>query len=89
MWEKMFTVSWQDKKGKEKQANYVVPNLNQCKNCHNSNNEITPIGVTAAQLNRRYSALQEKINQLDAFKQSGILTNFSTAGAYYTYASLG
>jgi len=75
-------VSWQDKKGEEKQVKYVVPNLNQCKNCHNSNNKITPIGVTADQLNQRYSALQEKINQLDYFKQAGILSHFSSAAAY-------
>lgn len=79
---KNVAVSWQDKKGKEKKVNYVVPNLNQCKNCHNNNNTITPIGVTAAQLNRRYSALQEKINQLDYFKQLGILSHFSTAAEF-------
>ena len=79
---KNVAVSWQDKKGKEKKVNYVVPNLNQCKNCHNNNNTITPIGVTAAQLNRRYNALQEKINQLDYFKQLGILSHFSTAAEF-------
>ena len=79
---KNVAVSWKDKKGEETQVNYVVPNLNQCKNCHNNNNKITPIGLTAAQLNRRYSALQEKVNQLDVYKQAGILTNFSTAAAY-------
>ena len=79
---KNVAVSWQDKAGKETQVNYVVPNLNQCKNCHISDNKITPIGITAAQLNQRYKALQEDINQLDYFKQTGILSQFSTAAEH-------
>jgi uncharacterized repeat protein (TIGR03806 family) len=78
---KNIAVDW-NKDGKAKQVNYVVPNLNQCKNCHNSNNKITPIGVTAAQLNRRYSSLQEKVNQLDFYKEAGILSHFSKAAEY-------
>ena len=76
---KNVAVSWKDSHGEAKQVDYVVPNLNQCKNCHSSDNNITPIGITAAQLNQRYTALQQEINQLDYFKQLGILTNFSTA----------
>ena len=79
---KNVAVQWQTEEGEVEHVNYVVPNLNQCKNCHNRNNKITPIGVTAAQLNQRYSFLQEKINQLDYFKQMGRLSQFSTASAH-------
>ncbi len=72
-------VSWIDHKGVEKKLNYEVPNLNQCKNCHSTDNKISPIGITAAQLNQRYHALQSEINQLDYFKQEGLLNNFTTA----------
>lgn len=73
------TVNWITKEGKSKEVDYVVPNLNQCKNCHNADNEIVPIGVTAAQLNQRYKSLQESINQLDYFKEVGILKGMSSA----------
>jgi uncharacterized repeat protein (TIGR03806 family) len=79
---KNIAVSWEDAQGENKHVNYVVPNLNQCKNCHSSDNNIIPIGITAAQLNQRYTALQQEINQLDYFKQAGILTNFSSAAVY-------
>lgn len=79
---KNIAVSWEDGQGENKHVNYVVPNLNQCKNCHSSDNNIIPIGITAAQLNQRYTTLQQEINQLDYFKQAGILTNFSSAAVY-------
>ena len=31
--------------------NYTIPNLNQCKGCHNRNETMTPIGPSARQLN--------------------------------------
>lgn len=75
-------VLWKDLRGKEKKVNYVVPNNNQCKNCHSTNNQIIPIGITAAQLNQRYFASKHAINQLDYFKAQNVLTNFSRAKDY-------
>lgn len=75
-------VQWTTADGKVKSVNYVVPNINQCKNCHSIDNTISPIGVTAAQLNQRYQALNEEINQLDYFNARGILTNFTSADDY-------
>ncbi len=76
---KKVAVSWKDSHGEKKQVNYVVPNLNQCKNCHSRDNTIVPIGVTAAQLNQQYRAVQQNINQLDYFKQIAILSDFTAA----------
>ena len=54
--------------GKLKTFEYVVPNNNQCKNCHSIDNEISPVGMTAAQLNKEYSYINTQINQLNYFK---------------------
>jgi uncharacterized repeat protein (TIGR03806 family) len=54
--------------GKLKTFEYVVPNNNQCKNCHSIDNEISPVGMTAAQLNKEYSFISGQINQLNYFK---------------------
>lgn len=75
-------VAWWDKKGDQKKVDYVVPNNNQCKNCHNANNKIIPIGLTAAQLNQRYFASKDSINQLDFFKAKSLLTHFTAAKHY-------
>lgn len=75
-------VQWKNHQGRLKKVNYVVPNINQCKNCHSVDNVISPIGVTAAQLNQRYRAVKEDINQLDYFKKQGFLTQFTSASDY-------
>ena len=79
---KTIPVAWQDPQGKERKVNYVVPNNNQCKNCHNADNKITPIGITAAQLNQRYFASNDSINQLEFFKSKTLLKHFTKASDY-------
>lgn len=79
---KTIPVKWNDEKGEERNINYVIPNNNQCKNCHNTNNKITPIGLTAAQLNQRYFAAKDTVNQLDFFKAKNLLMNFTSASNY-------
>ena len=75
-------VVWKDMTGKNHPLVYQVPNLNQCKNCHSRDNEISPIGVTAAQLNRQYEGVATAINQLDYFDQEGLFNHFTSAAAY-------
>ena len=70
---KNIAVSWEDGQGENKHVNYVVPNLNQCKNCHSRGKKITPIGPTAAQWNKSYSLALSDKNQLDYFYEKGIL----------------
>lgn len=50
---------------------YSVPNMLQCKSCHDKNGQITPIGPSARQLNRVYPGENE--NQLQKFISSGWL----------------
>ena len=75
-------VVWKDKAGDSHSLVYQVPNLNQCKNCHSRDNVISPIGVTAAQLNRQYEGVATAINQLDYFDQQGLFNGFTSAAAY-------
>lgn len=49
---------------------YAVPTMLQCKSCHESNGQITPIGPTARQLN--------KSGQLEKWVANGWLTNQPT-----------
>ncbi len=44
-------VSWIDGSGKKQSFEYQVPNMNQCKGCHERSGEMTPIGPSVRQLN--------------------------------------
>lgn len=44
-------VSWTDGSGKKQSFEYQVPNMNQCKGCHERSGEMTPIGPSVRQLN--------------------------------------
>lgn len=44
-------VKYIDLNGKKKKHAYAVPNVNQCKGCHNRNEVMSPIGPSARQLN--------------------------------------
>lgn len=75
-------VNYVDANGKKKKHEYVIPNLNQCKGCHNRNEKMTPIGPSARQLNGVYNGksatndyLQSADNQLISWQKMGILTN--------------
>jgi parallel beta-helix repeat protein len=45
-------VSWKMANGKEQHVDYVIPNANQCLNCHSQDKKFLPIGPTARNLNR-------------------------------------
>lgn len=68
-------VNFIDKDGQSQQVRYVVPNLNQCKGCHNLNDVLMPIGPSAAQLNGNLQYGRRTENQLDYWKKHGMLTN--------------
>jgi len=68
---KSIPVSWTDEKGVLQNINYAVPNLNQCKSCHELNGRFTPIGPTARQLNR---SLPTGEPQLAKWVLEGVLT---------------
>jgi uncharacterized repeat protein (TIGR03806 family) len=61
--------------GKKKTHQYSIPNLNQCKGCHNRSEKMTPIGPSAGQLNGDYNYSEIPENQLVYWQKQGILKN--------------
>jgi uncharacterized repeat protein (TIGR03806 family) len=52
---------------------YVIPNTNQCKECHALDHETTPIGLSTLQLNRRILRDGEEVEQLTWLRERGAL----------------
>ena len=69
------TVTYVDAEGRKHEQEYVMPNLNQCKSCHNRNEAMTPIGPSARQLNGLLDYGQGVENQLAAWQKRGLLTD--------------
>jgi uncharacterized repeat protein (TIGR03806 family) len=67
-------VQWKDEAGQPQEVQYVIPNKNQCKSCHNLDNKVQPIGPKARNLNQviRYPDGAER-NQLDYWQETGLL----------------
>ena len=66
-------VEWKDESGVLRKVSYSVPNLVQCKSCHEMNGRMMPIGPTARQLNRDYAYNGNSENQLIKWQNAGIL----------------
>ncbi|MCX7649360.1 MAG: hypothetical protein N2050_02250 [Flavobacteriales bacterium] len=68
------SVSWIHYDGRKRQIAYVVPNKNQCKQCHEYKGAISPIGPAARHLNRMYSYPGAGVkNQLMYWAEQGLL----------------
>ena len=66
-------VQWIHTDGQVRKNNYIVPNLNQCKSCHENNKVMLPIGPKARNLNRDYPYAHGTENQLAYWAQVGYL----------------
>ncbi len=75
-------VRWIDLQGKEQVVNYIVPNKNQCKSCHNEKEQLVPIGVKAKHLNHNIQFGNEDKNQLVKWQESGYLSELGDLNAY-------
>lgn len=53
--------------------NYIVPNMNQCKSCHENQGNIRPIGPKARHLNKEYGYAEGSMNQLAKLVEAGYL----------------
>jgi len=71
------SVDWTDEKGLPRHVNYVIPNKNQCKGCHNYDEVLIPIGPKARHLNKSYTYADEIANQLDKWVFTGYLQGYS------------
>jgi uncharacterized repeat protein (TIGR03806 family) len=68
-------VKFIDKDGVAQNVRYVIPNQNQCKGCHNVNDKMSPIGPSVSQMNGELNFPEGKQNQLDYWKNSGLMSN--------------
>ncbi len=68
-------VQFIDKAGNPQKVRYVIPNQNQCKGCHNVNDQMMPIGPSVAQLNGNVSYPSGIENQLKYWNQHGMMQN--------------
>lgn len=66
-------VTWKDETGQRHEIEYVVPNKNQCKSCHNVNNDLLPIGPKVQNLNRSLAYAEGEMNQLKKWTAVGML----------------
>lgn len=66
-------VRWTNKAGRTFQFDYVIPNVNQCKVCHDSPDGTAPLGPTARNLNRSHSYPGGAENQLVHWTKVGYL----------------
>jgi uncharacterized repeat protein (TIGR03806 family) len=68
-------VQFIDKEGIQQHVRYVIPNQNQCKGCHNLNDKISPIGPSVSQMNGDLNYPEGKQNQIEHWKNSGLMSN--------------
>ena len=59
---------------KTKDFEYVVPNKNQCKSCHNYNEAIDPIGFKMANLDKDVTRDGQTINQIDYLQSKNLIS---------------
>ena len=66
---------WTHTDGQQRTNTYLVPNVNQCKQCHDQHDQLKPIGIKARHLNRDYPYANDSQNQLTHWSNIGILKN--------------
>jgi uncharacterized repeat protein (TIGR03806 family) len=66
-------VSFVNASGGKMKFDYQVPNMNQCKSCHERNGVMTPIGPSARQLNGVFDYDGQSMNQLVKWHETGAL----------------
>lgn len=75
-------VKFIDNQGQDQIINYLIPNKNQCKSCHNSSEKLVPIGVKISQLNHEIRKESNSQNQLANWTSLGVLEGFESPDAH-------
>jgi uncharacterized repeat protein (TIGR03806 family) len=70
-------VSWVDQTGVVRATNYIVPNKNQCKNCHLTGKKQIPIGPKIRNLNKTFRYPEGERNQLEKWAAEGYLSGYT------------
>ncbi|TAF67528.1 MAG: hypothetical protein EAZ55_04225 [Cytophagales bacterium] len=72
-------ISWIHTDGKKKTIQYSIPNINQCKGCHNRDEKMTPIGLSIRQLNGTFEYTNEgTMNQLVYWQKHQLISQLPT-----------
>jgi uncharacterized repeat protein (TIGR03806 family) len=66
-------VKWTDASGRRHEFNYVIPNVNECHECHDNQKVFLPIGPKARNLNKDYAYSEGSENQLAHWARIGYL----------------
>lgn len=74
-------VTWTAAGGGAHATNYLVPNTNQCKECHSRNKTLVPLGPTAGNLNGAFPYAEGAENQLAHWVRLGLLDGAPAATA--------
>lgn len=75
-------VQFTDAKGLVHDINYVIPNKNQCKGCHEYKGKLMPIGPKVRNLNHDFEYPDGKSNQLEKWASVGYLGGYDAAGQH-------
>lgn len=75
---KQVEVTWKHYDGSERSTLYLIPNKNECKGCHNSDNTLHPIGPKIRNINKDFDYADGTMNQLQKWKDMGYLRDFPT-----------
>lgn len=67
-------VSFVDARGQARQVDYAVPNQNQCKECHQLDKTLLPVGPKARNLNGTFAYAGGAENQLAHWSRRGLLS---------------
>ncbi len=70
---KTIDTSWINHEGQSRDVRYRVPNMNQCKECHSTNDVISPIGPKARNLDKDLVYGDKKKNQLAYLLEQGVI----------------
>ena len=73
---KTINTSWIDQSGRKVAVRYRVPNKNQCKECHSTNDAISPIGPKARNLNKELEYKEGIKNQLEYLLTKEVISSF-------------
>jgi uncharacterized repeat protein (TIGR03806 family) len=74
-------VKWTEASGRVHDFTYVIPNANECRECHDNQKVLLPIGPKARNLNRDYAYAGGTENQLEHWARLGYLQGLPAAAA--------
>lgn len=66
-------IRYADSSGQQHAFTYFIPNANECKQCHENEHQMLPIGPKARNLNKDYKYKDGTANQLVRWTQTGYL----------------